>query len=57
MFRRNRADYTRLFARHGLRLRDPSGVPELPPAHPYRSPVARSLGVSLDLLESRLRRS
>jgi predicted acylesterase/phospholipase RssA len=57
IFRRNRAAYTRLFARHGLRLRDPSGVPEAPPVHPYRSPVARSLGVSLDVLESRLRRS
>jgi predicted acylesterase/phospholipase RssA len=55
-FKANRAAYVRLLGRHGMRLRDPSELPELPPVHPYRSTVARSLGVSLDLLESRLRR-
>jgi predicted acylesterase/phospholipase RssA len=56
-FRNQRAAYARLLARHGIRLRDPAGLPELPPILPYNSRVARSLGVSLDLLESRLRRS
>jgi predicted acylesterase/phospholipase RssA len=55
-FRRKHAAYARLLGRHGIRLRDARRLPSLPPVHPYRSPVARSLGVSLDLLESRLRR-
>jgi hypothetical protein len=56
-FRSQRASYARLLARHGIRLRDPAGQPELPSLHPYSSRVARGLGVSLDLLESRLSRS
>jgi NTE family protein len=54
-FARNRAAHTRMLKRHGIRLRDPRELPETPPVHPYRSPVARSLGGSLDLLESKLR--
>jgi predicted acylesterase/phospholipase RssA len=56
-FRSQRAVYTRLLARHGIRLRDPASLPELPLLPPYDSRVARSLGVSLDLLESCLRRN
>jgi predicted acylesterase/phospholipase RssA len=56
-FKRNRAAYAQLLARHGVGLGDPYRLPDPPPIHPYRSPVARSLGVTLDLLESRLRRS
>jgi hypothetical protein len=54
-FRENEQVYGALLKRAGIGLRDPRGVPEEPPAHPYRSPLARSLAVSLDRLDSRLR--
>ncbi len=54
-FRRNRRAYARLLKRHGIALRDPFALPDAPAAHSYRSAVARRLGGSLDVLESRLR--
>ena len=54
-FRENARAYGILLKRAGIGLRDPRGVPEAPEAHPYRSPLARSLAVSLDRLDSRLR--
>jgi NTE family protein len=54
-FRENESGYRDMLKRAGLGLRDPHGVPETPAAHPYRSPLARSLAVSLDRLDSRLR--
>jgi predicted acylesterase/phospholipase RssA len=56
-FRKKRARYERLLARHGIGLRPPREVPDVPPVNPYRSAVARSLAGSLDLLNSRLRGS
>ena len=54
-FRRRRGAYARLLARHGIGLRDPSRIPEAPvPARGERSPLARTLGDSLERLESRL---
>jgi predicted acylesterase/phospholipase RssA len=50
-----RAAHARMLGRHGIRLGDPAALPETPPALPYRSPLARVLGGSLDRLESRLR--
>jgi predicted acylesterase/phospholipase RssA len=54
-FRENESTYRRLLKRAGIGLRNPHEVAEVPPAHPYRSSLARSLAVSLDRLDSRLR--
>ena len=54
-FRENEAKYTRILKRAGIGMHDPHKVQDLPEAHPYRSRLARSLGVSLDRLDSRLR--
>jgi predicted acylesterase/phospholipase RssA len=53
-FGRDPARYRKLFARHGVRMADPAGVPEVPARHPHRSNLARALDSSLDRLESRL---
>jgi hypothetical protein len=54
-FRENERQYRDILGRAGIGLRDPSRAPEIPKPHPYRSPIARSLAVSLDRLDSRLR--
>jgi hypothetical protein len=54
-FRANETRYTRMLKRAGIGLHDPHQVQDVPEAHPYRSRLARSLGVSLDRLSSRLR--
>ena len=54
-FRENEAKYTRMLKRAGIGVHDPHRVQDMPEAHPYRSLLARSLGVSLDRLDSRLR--
>jgi len=54
-FRDNEKRYREILGRAGIGLRDPSRAPEIPRPHPYRSPIARSLAVSLDRLDSRLR--
>ncbi len=54
-FRKNHAVYGRLLRRHGIGLRDPFSLPEVPPRHRFRSPVARTLSASLDRLEKKLR--
>ena len=54
-FRENEESYRGLLKKAGIGLRDPRRVPETPPAHPFRSPLARALSVSLDRLDSRLR--
>ncbi len=53
-FRRRRAAYARILKRHGIRLGDPARLPPRPVGHPHRSPLARSLASSLDLLEAKL---
>ena len=53
-FRKDPAHYRALFARHGIRMADPSRLPDLPPRHPHRSNLARTLDASLDRLDSRL---
>jgi hypothetical protein len=53
-FRRNRRAYARLLARHGIGLRDPSRLPDVPAPLPRRSRVGRALAASLDRLDSRL---
>jgi predicted acylesterase/phospholipase RssA len=53
-FRQNRSNHERVLGRHGIRLRDPRGLPDLPHPHAYRSAVGRTLSGSLDVLESRL---
>jgi predicted acylesterase/phospholipase RssA len=54
-FEKDAARYKELFARHGIRMTDPSRVPDVPPRHPHRSNLARTLDASLDRLDSRLR--
>ena len=54
-FRENEAKHTRMLKRAGIGIHDPHKVQDKPEAHPYRSLLARSLGVSLDRLDSRLR--
>lgn len=54
-FRRRRRAYARVLARHGIGLRDPSRIPEAPePGRADRSPLARTLGASLERLASSL---
>ena len=53
-FRRERARYGRVFARHGITLRPASSLPDVPARLPYASEVGRELGVTLDRLEARL---
>jgi predicted acylesterase/phospholipase RssA len=53
-FRKNAARYRRLFAKHGIRMADPERLPGVPPRHPHRSSLARTLDSSLERLESRL---
>jgi predicted acylesterase/phospholipase RssA len=53
-FREHAARYKKLFARHGIRMADPAGLPEVPERHPHRSNLARVLDSSLDRLDSRL---
>ena len=47
----HKARFTRVLAKHGLRLRDPALAPPLPEEQPYRSEVAKGLAASLDDLE------
>ncbi len=54
-FRRNRAAYERVLKRHGIRLGDPATLPMHPPRRTHRSPLARSLASSLELLDAKLR--
>jgi NTE family protein len=56
-FQRSGSRYRRLLERHGIGVTDPRKAPALPPPHPYRTPVGRSLAGSLDLLESKLRKA
>jgi NTE family protein len=53
-FRKNHAAHRRLLRRHGIGLRDPFSLPEVPPRHRFRSSVARTLSSSLGRLESKL---
>jgi predicted acylesterase/phospholipase RssA len=53
-FRAHASRCRTVLARHGIGMRDPRRVPELPPEHPHRSSLARTLDASLDRLESRL---
>jgi predicted acylesterase/phospholipase RssA len=55
-FRKDAARYKALFTRHGIKMADPDRLPEVPPRHPHRSNLARTLDSSLDRLESRLGR-
>ena len=54
--RRKSARHLRLFAKHGIALRDPRRAPELPSPRPRRSDLARALSAALDRLELRLDR-
>jgi NTE family protein len=54
VFASRRNEYGRLLGRHGIGLRDPRRLPPRPEPNPYRSPVARALSGSLDLLSSAL---
>lgn len=53
-FRRHRARYTRLLERHGIRLRDPSRLADVPAPSPYRSSIGRSLDGALARLSDSL---
>jgi predicted acylesterase/phospholipase RssA len=53
--RRHRAAYGRMLARHGIGLRNPASLPELPPVQPHRTSLARRLDAALDRLGSQLR--
>jgi NTE family protein len=52
----NRPHYAALLRKHGIALRNPAMLPEVPDPLPYRSPVATALGASLDLLAAKLGR-
>ena len=54
-FRKHRSTYERMLGRHGIRMRDPFSLPEIPHRHHFRSSLARSLSGSLDRLSSKLK--
>jgi predicted acylesterase/phospholipase RssA len=54
-FRTRRAGYDRLLRRHGIRMKDPSRLPDTPAIQPFRSELSRSLSSSLSRLGSRIR--
>ena len=54
MLRRNASRHRRLFAKHGVELRDPRQAPDEPLPGSRRSRLARTLSAALDRLESRL---
>jgi hypothetical protein len=54
-FRKHRARYERMLRRHGIGMRDPFSLPEIPRRHHLRSSVALSLSESLDRLSSKLK--
>jgi len=53
-FRRNAARHRRLFAKHGIELRDPRDAPDEPLPRSRRSRLARTLEAALDRLEARI---
>jgi NTE family protein len=53
----HQARWRRTLRKHEIGLARPQTLPPLPPPHPLRSTVARTLGASLDLLESELARA
>ena len=53
-FRRHAARHRRLFAKHGVELRDPRQAPDEPQPGSRSSRLARTLSAALDRLESRL---
>jgi len=54
-FRRRRRAYGRMLARHGIGLRDPRAIPDLPgPSAAGGSPLALALGASLERLDASL---
>jgi NTE family protein len=54
-FRKNKKRYGHILARHGIKLRDPRKLPDLPPDG-FRSAVSKTLARSLDLLETEVSR-
>jgi len=54
-FRRHAGRCRKLFAKHGIPMRDPRRIPGVPARHPHLSNLALALDSSLDRLESRLR--
>jgi hypothetical protein len=54
-FQDNEPHYAALLRKHGITLRDPAGLPEVPAPQAFRSPLASALGTSLDLLDSKLK--
>jgi hypothetical protein len=54
-FRKNKKRYGDILARHGIKLRDPRKLPDLPPDG-FRSAVSKTLARSLDLLETEVSR-
>jgi len=53
-FRSNRARYGRILERHGLRMRNPAALRDIPAGHPFLSPTTRRLSRSLDRLDAAL---
>jgi predicted acylesterase/phospholipase RssA len=53
-FRRRRRAYSRLLARHGIGVRDPRRVPDVPDLPSGRSALGRRLDATLDRLEATL---
>jgi predicted acylesterase/phospholipase RssA len=54
-FRRHRARYARVFARHGIRVGRPAALPDVPVSLPCHSELGRELDASLGRLEGHLR--
>jgi predicted acylesterase/phospholipase RssA len=52
----HRIRFARMLRKHGLRLRDPRRAPLRPPEHLYCSTLTRTLGSTLERLDSRLSR-
>jgi predicted acylesterase/phospholipase RssA len=53
-FRRHHALYSRIFARHGIKVAGARALPEVPRPLPYATEIGRELAVSLDRIERSL---
>jgi predicted patatin/cPLA2 family phospholipase len=53
-FQKRRAEFARLLRRHGIAVRDPNSLPDVPASPAAQSVLGRRLAASLDILDSKL---
>jgi hypothetical protein len=53
-FQKRRGEFARLLRRHGIAVRDPNSLPDVPEIPDVQSVMGRRLAASLDILDSKL---